>query len=449
MESSGRAAVAQLRVAVDELLELNLTLLPSTDVLDLVREMEVEVRRLAAVDQRNLAELEQRHLAAEMRVRDTRALLIDMLRIDPHEAKRRVELARDLGPRRTLTGEALDPIFPAVAAAVASGEVSLGHAQKIVQFTEQLPPHIDPPAIADLQALLLDTAAHTYPANVGARATALLAHIDQDGTEPRDEALQRRRSFTLYTGSDGWSKASGFLSPRLTAVVKTVLDSLAAPAPAEDRTPDPRSHAQRCHDGLQDALERVLRSGDLPDVGGAPVTILVTVQEGDLRRRVGHAVTAHGDLLPIKTLVAMAGDAELIPTYLNDTGGIMAYGRAKRLATPAQRRALAARDGGCSRPGCTAPPGWCEAHHVLLWSEGGGTDLSNMTLVCPRDHRLLDSGGTPADKDVVGGGGWECVMQDGVPYWRPPTWIDPDRHPRRNIAHHHEPRFSEQTERGR
>jgi hypothetical protein len=32
--------------------------------------------------------------------------------------------------------------------------------------------------------------------------------------------------------------------------------------------------------------------------------------------------------------------------------------------------------------------------------------------------------------------GWEAVMRDGVPYWRPPTWLNPDRTPIRNTAHH-------------
>jgi hypothetical protein len=434
-------ALARLEGAVDDLLAADRSSLPAPALLELVRRLEVQTRRLAAVDQRNLAEIEQRHLAVEMRMRDSRALLVDMLRIDPHEAKRRVALARDLGPRHGLTGEALGPIAPAVAKACAEGAISVGHAQKIVTFTENLPPELASGVVTELQQHLLDAALHTTPSGVGSIASAWMARIDQDGVEPRDEALQRRRAFTLHTDSEGWSKATGFLSPRLTAVVKTVLDSLAAPAPANsggppadegvavEGGPDLRSHSQRCHDGLQDALERVLRSGELPDVGGAPVTVLVTVRENDLRRGVGAASTAHGDLLPIKTLVAMAVEADIIPTYLSDSGGVIAYGRAKRLATPAQRRALAARDGGCTRPGCTLPPGWCEAHHVIPWAQDGPTDLANMALVCPRDHQLLDRG-------------WDVQMIAGVPHWLAPDWVDPAREPRRNQAHHAPIRFA-------
>ena len=37
--------------------------------------------------------------------------------------------------------------------------------------------------------------------------------------------------------------------------------------------------------------------------------------------------------------------------------------------------ALTARDGGCSFPGCTHPPQWCDRHHILDWILGGPTDL--------------------------------------------------------------------------
>jgi hypothetical protein len=49
----------------------------------------------------------------------TSALLQGMLRLSPHEAKRRVDTARVCGPRQALTGELLEPLLPAVAAAQA------------------------------------------------------------------------------------------------------------------------------------------------------------------------------------------------------------------------------------------------------------------------------------------------------------------------------------------
>jgi Domain of unknown function (DUF222) len=45
-------------------------------------------------------------------------------------------------------------------------------------------------------------------------------------------------------------------------------------------------------------------------------------------------------------------------------------GRASRVVTPAQRSALAVRDGGCVFPDCHRPLAWCEGHHLVHWLDG-------------------------------------------------------------------------------
>ena len=52
-----------------------------------------------------------------------------------------------------------------------------------------------------------------------------------------------------------------------------VLDALGAPAGAEDS----RTHAQRYHDALQEAMRRLLAAGLLPERAGQPVKALVHV----------------------------------------------------------------------------------------------------------------------------------------------------------------------------
>jgi hypothetical protein len=70
----------------------------------------------------------------------------------------------------------------------------------------------------------------------------------------------------------------------------------------------------------------------------------------------------------------------------------LAVGRTHRHATPAQRRALAARDQGCLIPGCQVPAEACQAHHLTPWSDGGETTLENMVLLCWTHHRQVDLG---------------------------------------------------------
>jgi hypothetical protein len=68
-------------------------------------------------------------------------------------------------------------------------------------------------------------------------------------------------------------------------------------------------------------------------------------------------------------------------------------GRTSRVITPAQRSALAVRDGGCVFPDCDRPLAWCEGHHVLHWLDGGPTDLGNLALLCRTHHRAVHEGG--------------------------------------------------------
>ena len=61
-----------------------------------------------------------------------------------------------------------------------------------------------------------------------------------------------------------------------------------------------------------------------------------------------------------------------------------------RLASPAQRIALAYRDQHCSYPGCTRPTTWSlHAHHRTAFSDGGPTIVENLTLLCSEHHVLV------------------------------------------------------------
>jgi hypothetical protein len=84
---------------------------------------------------------------------------------------------------------------------------------------------------------------------------------------------------------------------------------------------------------------------------------------------------------------------------------------------------LSARDRGCTFPGCDRPPGWCQAHHVIEYQNGGPTTVDNGALLCGYHHRTFETAG------------WSIAMLDGQAWWTPPTWIDPDQQPIRNTMH--------------
>ncbi|MCW2528158.1 MAG: hypothetical protein JWM76_3018, partial [Pseudonocardiales bacterium] len=140
--------------------------------------------------------------------------------------------------------------------------------------------------------------------------------------------------------------------------------------------------------------------------------------------RSGLGKTGTGQPISVADVLARAGDARIIPVILNPDGALIAMGHGQRFATPTQSLALAARDGGCSAPGCPAPPDQCQVHHTREWRRRKRTSIDHLALVCLFHHLIA----IPA--------GWTVDMINGLPHWIPPAWIDPTQTPIRNTTHH-------------
>ncbi|HLR96628.1 MAG TPA: DUF222 domain-containing protein [Jiangellaceae bacterium] len=96
-----------------------------------------------------------------------------------------------------------------------------------------------------------------------------------------------------------------------------------------------------------------------------------------------------GEILPEAALQRLLCDAVITRVVLDPDSPPLDVGRRTRLITPAQRRALAHRDNGCRYPGCDRPHEWTDAHHIIHWSAGGPTDLTNLVSLCRQHHTLL------------------------------------------------------------
>ena len=418
------AALAQLAAARQALYAVDPATLGRDELLDLMTVLETDTRQRASVGYAVVAELEARGVAAEVGCSSTAVLLSERLRIGRREAAGRVRLAAELGPRRALSGKSLPARFPQVAAAVAQGAISDRHAALICRTVNGLPESALEQAEA-VEATLVEHARTLNPDQLAVLTRTVRACLDPDGVLASERDHDRRRHATLTTLPDGSGRLQACLTGVATAVWQTVLSTLARPVPdAEGGEPDRRSIGQRRHDALLDAGQRLLRAGTLPAAGGAPATVLVTMTLQQVEARTGVVSTAHGGRISVPQALQIATEADIMPVVLSDTGGILGYGLTRRTASPGQRRALAARDRGCSFPGCDRPPDWCETHHVIPWVAGGRTDLENLTLACGfhhREHRKR---------------GWSCHMTNGVPHWQPPRWLDPTQTPRRNTTHH-------------
>jgi hypothetical protein len=237
------------------------------------------------------------------------------------------------------------------------------------------------------------------------------------------------------------------LDPAASATVKAALDLYAAPKPQalteteagqQVLVGDERNRSQRYADALTEIARRALSntspSGEPPHVLVVATPEQVTAARTDQATKTqprqpaeaaGWAECTQTGPIDPATLSRVSCDAVLTRVLLASDGGVLNLGRSVRTASPAQRKALAARDRGCVIPGCTATPAMCEAHHVVWYRHGGRTDIANLALLCGHHHTAVHSAGL-----------WEITMRDGVPWIRPPTWIDPQRQPLRNLTHH-------------
>ncbi len=428
MDGAVDRALAALDGAVETLLSAPLAALASLDVVEVVERLETARRRADAVDARVLSEVEERRIAGDLGRTSVADLLSVRLRVGRGEARARAGRARDLGPRRAVSGEPLEPIHAATATALAAGEINTGQVAVISETLGHLPAAIAAEAAGPAEEFLLHAARHKEPGALRRTAQLLLARLDQDGLEPKEELQQRRRGLTLHHCGDR-IKVTGELTGEVAAIWEAVFDSLAAPQPVKvdgkTVTEDDRSPAQRRHDAFGEAGTRLMSSGSLPVTGGTPVTVLVRCTPEQLVDPDALLPTAHGRLLSTRQVLRIAGaDTTLIPVSFDAAGEVLWCGREERLATRAQRRAAAARDGGCTFPNCTRPASWCQAHHVIPWLPEGLTDIDNLTLLCGHHHHMLDHGD------------WQVRMNHGLPEWLPPPWLDQEQRPLRNTAHH-------------
>lgn len=98
------------------------------------------------------------------------------------------------------------------------------------------------------------------------------------------------------------------------------------------------------------------------------------------------AVTARGIPLTAGEARAKVCTAGLYPLVLSGQSKILDLGRAQRLFSKAQVRALRAVHRGCGYPGCTMPASRCEADHLDKWENGGRTDIDRAGLWCEVHH---------------------------------------------------------------
>jgi len=441
--SSSREEIVEvfdaLDADLDRLCELSFDVLTTPERLRALERLERAARRLRAPEHALINQLDAQAGAEEFGG-TLRSALADRLRITKADAGRRIDEAADLGERRALTGESLAPQLKATATAQREGLIGDGHVRVIRSFFAHLPAEVDASTREAAEADLADKAGGYRPDELAKYAQRIMDWLNPDG-EFSDAERARKRGITLGKQEfDGMSRISGLVTPELRAAIEAMLAKLAAPgacnpddeAPVVDEEPseeairrDTRSQAQRNHDGFLAGLRGLLASGELGRHNGLPVSIVVTTTLKELEAAAGKALTGGGSLVPMSDVIRWASHAHHYLAIF-DNGKALALYHTKRLASPAQRIMLYAKDRGCTKPGCDVPAYHSQVHHVQGWKAIRRTHINELTLACGPDNRLVEKGGFATRKDA-----------HGDTEWIPPPHLDYGQ-PRINSFHHPE-----------
>ncbi|MEB3034014.1 HNH endonuclease signature motif containing protein [[Mycobacterium] nativiensis] len=441
MRSSSREEVVEvfdaLSADLDRALDLDFDALTPRECLALLKRCEVLRRRLPAIEHpmvNQVAAADPTEVGGK-----PRSVLADALHIPRSEAGHRINDAAELGPRRTLTGEPLQPILPTVATAQRNGQISTAHITVIRSFFTYLPEGIDTATLCAAEKELSDLASQFRPDQLAKLAQRMGDRLHPDGNYSDDERAKRRGVVLGPQDRDGMTPIKGHLDPQARATIDAVLARWAAPGMCNPDDPDPclggtptqaqidadrRSAGQRNHDALTAMGRALLASGNLGQHNGLPATIIVSATLTDLEACTGKAHTGGGTWLPMRDVIQMASHAH---HYLRIYHGAkeLALFHTKRLASPGQRIVLYAKERGCSHPGCPIGGYLCEVHHDHDYAKTRRTDIHELTLRCGPHHQLITSHGWKTRK-----------RHDGTTETLPPAHLD---HGQPRINHYHHP----------
>lgn len=355
----------------------------------------------AAVDARELAL--HRHLT-DLSVTPGSAVAVDPEREVVRHAGLRQRDTRLLH-RRAATVDAA----PVLGDLLASGATTAGHLDAVGQALAAAGDHRDRllgclPQIAERA---VDTDADSFIRFLN----RLVRDVESDEGMSRLRQQRRSTQLRIWNDRDGMLRCSGAFDVERGAIFAGILaqrvEAMFHSGDAEitlDVAPgiDPNDH-RRALALLHLCTRGGPTEGDGRDDPGDPLhtrparaEIVVHVDHHTLVKGLHGSSTCRtsdGHDLPPAVVRRLACEAHIIPVVLSGDGVPLDVGRARRLATVHQRRALEALHTTCAIDGCTRPISRCVVHHLDPWEKGGPTSLDNLVPLCNRHHHNVHDDG--------------------------------------------------------
>ncbi|MGI9121059.1 MAG: DUF222 domain-containing protein [Acidimicrobiales bacterium] len=300
-----------------------------------------------------------------------------------------------------------------ITAAFAAGELSYSKVRALTRV-----------ATPGNEAALLDmaragTAAHLERIVRSYRGALRNEEVDQANR------IHGERFLRWHNDDDGSLVLRARLSPEHGALVVKALEcakEAVDESSAEDSSTGSDTRAQRLADALVVMAESFLATGPKAGTGGDRHLVSVHVDAEVLGSDAdGRCQLEDGAALAAETARRLACDAAVVGIVEDGDENPLDVGRKTRSISPALRRALRSRDGGCRFPGCVNRA-FVDGHHVRHWAQGGETSLANTCLLCRAHHRALHEGGYRMEAGFDGANPWVFFRPDGtvVPATPPP-----------------------------
>jgi hypothetical protein len=279
-----------------------------------------------------------------------------------------------------------------LAKALRVGDITTGHVDALAR-------HVTPPRAQlfdDHADALLDAARTLGVDDTAAMARRWAAYADDelDRGQP-DDLVGRRGVWFRQVGDLTEGRLLG--SAEELAVLRAALDRLQPPDPTG--TPGgTRTSAQRRYDALTQLASLGLQDGHgrVDPEHTVNIVIDAATLAGEFEPDGRSDVPGWASVLPA-SVQRLLCNSWISRVMMSAKGEPLDLGRRARLFSPAQRRAIMIRDGGCALACCDRPPEWCDVHHLDPYGPPthGQTNLDNGIGMCRPHHTLVHKGWRP------------------------------------------------------
>ncbi|WP_374209516.1 DUF222 domain-containing protein, partial [Microbacterium sp. HD4P20] len=420
--------------------------MPVPDAVDLVTETATMMSvfaaerlvRIDAMRREMLAEAVGRGVGVlEIVERSIRLELAAAMRVTEYTAGRLLVLA-----------EALTGRYPGVLASLSAGRITEKHAEVFVDLIDEVPTELRGQVVEKAVGL-----AEAEPVGSFRRALRTLIDTVQARTlEERHRDAVRERRVWVEPGRDGMGTLCVYaplvevqaIHGRVTAIAKTITgrrnDRDQHDRDAEDTRALDQVRADVVCDLLIDGTTDTIPAA----AHGIRATVVVTVPalallEDEVAESCDPPVVEGIGPIPLpRARELCGGDGRWMRVLTHpETGMVLSVGRDRYEPPAALRKLVKWRADRCMGPGCTLPASRCEVDHTIRWTDGGDTDLRNLTPLCKGHHIVKDNTDWTVTQIPGSGGAIQWLSPAGRRYIvQPERKIPVFTTPRDHTTHH-------------